>query len=72
MILMKKCTIKGCKEKHYSNGLCQKHYMQERRGTLTEERRTSEDIMAELSQYKQEIHNLAEIFKLLSELIEKQ
>lgn len=46
--------------------------MQERRGTLTEERRTSEDIMAELSQYKQEIHNLAEIFKLLSELIEKQ
>ena len=23
---MKKCTIEGCENKHYSKGYCQKHY----------------------------------------------
>lgn len=70
---MKKCTIKGCNNEIHGKGLCQKHYMQQRRGTLDEStKRSTEDIIANLGAYKQEIANLAEIFRLLTELLDNQ
>ena len=33
---MKICTVEGCNGKHYSKGLCQKHYKQMKRGTLVQ------------------------------------
>ena len=32
-----KCTVDGCSNKYHANGLCQKHYMRVRRGSLQAE-----------------------------------
>ena len=37
---MKTCTVQGCNGKHYSKGLCQKHYRQMKRGTIVQESST--------------------------------
>lgn len=37
---MKICTVQGCNGKHYSKGLCQKHYRQMKRGTIVQESST--------------------------------
>ncbi len=42
---MKICTVQGCNGKHYSKGLCQKHYRQMKRGTIVQE--SSTDIVQE-------------------------
>jgi hypothetical protein len=74
---MKQCTIDSCDNQHYAKGLCKKHYAQHLRGTLTDESRTTEDIIAELREYESLIdaginsknENLASLFTLLRELL---
>ena len=74
---MKKCTIKSCENQAHAKGLCKKHYAQHLRGTLTEDRRSTEDIIADIRSYESLIdtcinsknQKLTELFTLLRELL---
>ena len=74
---MKQCTIDSCDNQHYAKGLCKKHYAQHLRGTLTDEGRTTEDIIADIRSYESLINicvnsknqELVELFILIQELI---
>ena len=75
--MKKHCTIDSCNGQHYAKGLCKKHYAQHLRNTLTEDRRTTEDIIADIRSYESLINicidsknqKLVELFTLIQELI---
>lgn len=54
---MNKCKVIGCNCDSYSKGLCQKHYMKQRRGTLSEP--TIDSLLDSLVPYKDIIDRLA-------------
>lgn len=74
---MKQCTIDSYNGQHYAKGLCKKHYAQYLRGTLTGDRRTTEDIIADIRSYESYIdklmqldnQKLVELLTLIQELI---
>ena len=66
---MKQCKVIGCTEKHYSKGLCQKHYMQHRRGTLKETVYDTELLLDNLQQYQETITIMKNLFTLLDNLL---
>lgn len=66
---MKQCKVIGCTEKHYSKGLCQKHYMQHRRGTLKETVNDTELLLDSLRQYQEIITTMKNLFTLLDDLL---
>lgn len=66
---MKTCNVIGCSEKHYCKGLCQKHYMQHRRGTLTESVLDTELLLDNLQKYQETITTMKNLFTLLDNLL---
>ena len=54
---MNKCKVIGCNCDSYSKGLCQKHYMKQRRGSLSEP--TIDSLLDSLKSYKDIIDRLA-------------
>ena len=76
---MKKCSVIGCNDKHYSKGLCQKHYRQKQRGTLTAPTESIDSLLDTLKSYEDIIHyqvsnvkspRMKEFFILLESIIE--
>ena len=66
---MKKCKVQGCNDKHYCKGLCQRHYMQYRRGTLNEPIYDTDLLLDKLMGHRDTIHTMKELFTLLDDLI---
>ena len=74
---MKKCNVIGCNDKHYCKGLCQRHYMQQRRGAMNDPVKDINAIIEQLRQYEDMIHNgikhknsdLSSLFSLIESLI---
>lgn len=73
---MNKCKVIGCNCDSYSKGLCQKHYMKQRRGSLSEP--TIDSLLEELKEYEGLIHHFTstvtqqkskELFILLESII---
>lgn len=73
---MNKCKVIGCNCDSYSKGLCQKHYMKQRRGSLSEP--TIDSLLEELKKYEGLIHHFTstvthqkskELFTLLESII---
>ena len=73
---MNKCKVIGCNCDSYSKGLCQKHYMKQRRGSLSEP--TIDSLLDNLKSYESLIHQYAstvtqpktkELFALLESII---
>lgn len=73
---MNKCKVIGCNCDSYSKGLCQKHYMKQRRGSLSEP--TIDSLLDSLKSYESLIHQYAstvtqpktkELFALLESII---
>lgn len=73
---MNKCKVIGCNCDSYSKGLCQKHYMKQRRGSLSEP--TIDSLLDTLKSYEDIIHYQAsnaksskyrELFSLLESII---
>ena len=75
---MKKCKVIGCNGQHHSKGLCQKHYRQYQRGTLTEPIDTIDSLLDSLKEYEDLVHHFKktvttpryiELFTLLESII---
>ena len=74
---MNKCKVIGCNCDSYSKGLCQKHYMKQRRGSLSEP--TIDSLLDTLKLYEDIIHyqvsnakspKYRELFAILESIIE--